>query len=268
MTKTVSQLTRRLASTANLSRVTATVCVRNGMRKERIDVDMDSNDVNTNGANGISNINDIDDIDSTGFVSSGAGVSDIDDTRAAQRPDVPELDADGIDGVTRSYQLRDDRRTIIFKGVKLATVSSERDGVQRWTDIDIYRTDAGRYVVNRVGVSVVAHSIDCSQVANKRRYGIDKIMPDECAPRHREPCPICRPDIIGLLETDPAGLTFEQDKHRTSIWDQAPAMIDSLYSQSTANQRALSGLMLWALSEAAKRDPLIMDAYNRVVEID
>lgn len=237
MTKTVSQLTRRLSSTADLSRVTATVCVRNDVREKRFDEAMDN--------------------------------SEMGDLRPEDTDADNEFDPDGdIDGVTRPYQLRDDRRVIIFTGVKLASVSSERRGVQRWTEIDIYRTDAGRYIVNRVGVSVVAHSVDCSQVASKKRYGIDKIMPDECAPRDREPCPICRPDIDAALDADPASLTFEQDKHRTSIWDQAAAMIDSLYTQNTHNQRALSSLMLWALSEAAKRDPVVMEAYNRVVEIE
>lgn len=239
MTKTaeVSHLTRRLSSTADLSRVSATVCVHSGVREKRFDDTME--------------------------------INEQDELHPVDTDTEADFDPDGdIDGVTRPYQLRDDRRVIIFTGVKLAGVSSERRGVQRWTDIDIYRTDAGRYIVNRVGVSVVAHSVDCSQVASKKRYGIDKIMPDECAPRDREPCPICRPDVEAALDADPASLTFEQDKHRTSIWDQATAMIDSLYTQNTHNQRALSSLMLWALSEAAKRDPVVMEAYNRVVQID
>jgi hypothetical protein len=180
-------------------------------------------------------------------------------------PDVREIDDPRE---PRRYQLRDDRKKVAFTGICLASISSKRTGVQRWTQVSIFRTEAGRYIVERIGVSVVAHRIDCDNVANKKPYGIDALMPDEAPVSERQPCNICKPDIKELLRTDPASLTFEQDKHRTQIWERADDMVGSLYTQRTSpGQRALSGLMLWVLDEASKVDPIISEVYNRVEEI-
>lgn len=173
------------------------------------------------------------------------------------------------DDSPQKYQLRDDKRRVAFTGSCIASVSSKRPGVQRWTQVSIFRTSgAGRYIVERVGVSVVAHRVDCPQVATKKPYGLDSLMPDEAAPAERQACPVCKPDVAEFMKTDPASLTFEQDKHRTQIWEDAREMVDSLYTARTSpGQRALSGLMLWVLDEASKVDPVIAAVYNRVVEI-
>jgi hypothetical protein len=195
-------------------------------------------------------------------------------TRVLSKPtvedDVLEEDAQTpreADGVLRHYRLYNDRQSVIFQGYLLASVSSERDGVQRWTEIEIFRTKGGRYIVNKVGVSVVVHLIDCPEVSTKKRHGIADLLPEETPPRDREPCPVCNPDVWGLLDTDPASLTFEQDRHRTDTYLDPQEMIEDLYIIKSG-KRVLTTIVLSALDEASKSDPVVAATYNRTIYID
>lgn len=183
--------------------------------------------------------------------------------RTTNHHDPVDLDTDKE---SKRIQLRDGNRIVAFTGVKLASVSSEREDSLRWTEIDIYRSDAGRFILNRVGVSVVAHTIDCDQVQGKKRHGIDRLELDETPPKHREPCSACNPDILALLHTDPASLTFEEDRSWAAICDDAHSMIEALYT-TRQGVRALSSLASSALADAASQDPVVAAAYNVVVEL-
>ena len=53
---------------------------------------------------------------------------------------------------------RDDNTDLRFSGVELAHVSSEKpDGPssQRWTELTLYKTNSGKYVVQKIGVSIL-----------------------------------------------------------------------------------------------------------------
>ena len=53
---------------------------------------------------------------------------------------------------------RDDNTDLRFLGAEIAHVTSEKpDGPssKRWTELTLYKTDSGKYVVHKVGVSLL-----------------------------------------------------------------------------------------------------------------
>lgn len=84
------------------------------------------------------------------------------------------------DGTTTTYELSDRERTVRFAGVMLGEATSRwrthsghsdtyarrfsRCGACRWTEVRVYRTEAGSYVVETVGRSLVPDEVDLSRV--------------------------------------------------------------------------------------------------------
>lgn len=48
---------------------------------------------------------------------------------------------------------RDNNAVLTFEGVVLATTSSRRAGQNRWTELTLYKTDSGKYVIESIGKS-------------------------------------------------------------------------------------------------------------------
>jgi EXLDI family protein len=55
----------------------------------------------------------------------------------------------------QKYTVTDHSRSIVFTGVLLGHASSAEEKKTRWTEMDIYLTAAGQYVVTGVGQSTV-----------------------------------------------------------------------------------------------------------------
>ena len=65
---------------------------------------------------------------------------------------------------TTLYELRHDDRIVPFHGELLGEASSHEAGRMRWHEIRIYQTDAGSFVVERVGKSIILGETDRSKV--------------------------------------------------------------------------------------------------------
>lgn len=63
-----------------------------------------------------------------------------------------------------TYQVRDSSRLITFDGDLLGFASSEREGVPRWTEMSVYLTDGGSYVLEKVGRSIMCHMPECPEI--------------------------------------------------------------------------------------------------------
>lgn len=67
-------------------------------------------------------------------------------------PDAPEV---------RTYTLkRDGQRNLVLDGVLLGEASSRRGDQERWFEVRIFRTEAGRFVVAGAGRSIVDGETD------------------------------------------------------------------------------------------------------------
>jgi len=163
-------------------------------------------------------------------------------------------------------------------GTLLARLSTMRESVPRWTEVYLWRSRNGIFVLHVIGVSLVAHDRSCLNVAGKAHYGVDRIDPhgltdvrlrarQEAAVKDREPCTICRPDIAMLLKQDVAALTFEPNRH-AALWCKDPReLFDAVYADVFEN-RTVSSIVESCLNLAVEADPLIAEAASRRVKIE
>lgn len=92
------------------------------------------------------------------------------------------------------YEILDRVRRIRFNGRMIGKASTQREGGgPRWTDITIYVTEAGSYVIQREGVSLVYHRAESSCRGGELVRNED-ILEDSV------PCSVCQPPNIDGLD--------------------------------------------------------------------
>lgn len=119
-------------------------------------------------------------------------------------------------------------RELVFTGTRLGGASSFVEGKQRWTEVEIYVTTAGSYVVSGVGQT------------NVRRGD--------------------------LVWDDRAGIEVQADRDEEPIrWvhvsETAEGAVESLYQEDAASTRYLTKVARQALREAAGRDDSLRRAF-------
>lgn len=152
------------------------------------------------------------------------------------------------------FAVQDGFRRITFDGDLLARASSKRPGVWRWTDLALYRTQAGTYILEKIGASRVMHVRDCPEVV-------------EDLPRFQEVFPGEDPDDPGFEYHDCVpevydfpSLLVEKSRHWAQISDDPTSVIKSLmrYRQ---HSRWLPRTSTQLLERAAEVDETIRTAY-------
>jgi hypothetical protein len=75
----------------------------------------------------------------------------------------------------QTYEVFDQDRCLRFTGVLLGEASSQRPGKPRWTEVQIFKTQADQYVVHRVGRSSLPNEVDwhSSNVAEDPRGAVE-----------------------------------------------------------------------------------------------
>lgn len=155
------------------------------------------------------------------------------------------------------YEVRNGNRVLRFEGRHLANSSSRRAGSPRWIEFDLYKTEAGSYVLSRVGVSHVYHSVVCPLV---QRYGLHE-ADSSALTVDSVPCDDCNPD--GL---DPVVFP-ETFRYWTLVSEEPEAILDALYKEDHNGARYLTRVAERLLLEAAAQDAEI-DLIYRFEYID
>lgn len=157
------------------------------------------------------------------------------------------------------YQVRDRTRLLTFTGTMLGTVSSRQDSSQmRWTEMSLYRTDGGSYILEKVGRSVVTHIPGCIAIIGTiprfqdAHPGDD---PDEGYVYHD-----CVPD-----EYDFTQLLVEEDRFWAVIAQEPDKIVDALYRKQD-DMRFLPRVAMKLLEQASIEDPALARSW-RVEEI-
>ena len=156
--------------------------------------------------------------------------------------------------MTETYQVRDGVRLVSFDGVKLAEVSSQRSTSPRWTELTLYRTDTGRYVLSKIGRTVVLHMPGCpSIIGNLNRFVDDHPGedPDE-APWEPHVCVAADADIDELL--------VEETRYWAVVADTAADIIGHLHRKD-GGVTVLPRLSVNLLEQAAQVDADIADGF-------
>lgn len=164
------------------------------------------------------------------------------------------------------FKVRDGTtRTIEFEGQRLAEVSSRRTGSPRWTELRLYRTQSGVFVLEKVGASVVLHAPGCPE-----------ILPGTALPRFQAEYPGQDPaaDEWWWCETcgekaeqiDMPSLLVESNRYWAIISETPDEIVDSLYRRK-GGARTMPRMSLALLEEAARSSPEILDSYRSEVLI-
>ena len=150
------------------------------------------------------------------------------------------------------FEVKDGKRTIQFRGQKLAASSSRARYSSRWIEFTLYKTEGGTYVLHRLGVSTIFHASTCELVT---KYGLHETYNVDLSTT-AHPCEECRPSA-----SDP--LVYpELDRHWTLTTKDPEAILKALYRPDGSGGRYLTKVAERLLDDASDVDSEIDAAYR------
>jgi hypothetical protein len=150
------------------------------------------------------------------------------------------------------YEVKDGSRILQFSGRLLGESSSKRGDSTRWIEFRLYKTENGKYILSRVGVSLVFHSSTCPLV---KRYGLTEAHPTDIKD-DALPCEECLP------ERDLPIVFPEKERTWAQVSDEADPVLDALYKYDQNGARYLTHVAQRLLEEAAEADENIDRVYK------
>jgi hypothetical protein len=152
------------------------------------------------------------------------------------------------------YTIQNGKRLLKFNGEKLAHSSSKTKQSVRWVEFTLYRTTNGQYVLERTGISVIYHSVNCP--VTRRNNSTVTPLPSEAISDSMVPCQECRP-----TREYEQYLVPESARHRAQVCQTAASVVSSLKQFDDNNTEYLTNVASRLLEQASELDPLISDAY-------
>lgn len=110
----------------------------------------------------------------------------------------------------RTYEVRDSISPVQFQGSLLAEISNESDQRNRWTEVRLFRTESGRYVLNVIARSVVFHSPTGCATANGERTTARDALDEDGVP--------CRNCMSSPPIDSRSTVVLEGDRHQTRVF--------------------------------------------------
>lgn len=123
-------------------------------------------------------------------------------------------------------QVRDGDRILTFDGRLLGSVSSREEGKDRWTEMRVFQTHGGSYILEKVGRSIRLHMPGCSDIINTLPR-FQEVHPGEDPEHGYSWCSRCSPEIGE--EYDFTKLLVEEDRFWATLSDDADIIIKALY---------------------------------------
>jgi hypothetical protein len=177
-------------------------------------------------------------------------------------------------GIETRYEIKDGAKNITFMGWLLGSASSQTQDSLRWTELELYRTLSGAYILAKVGRSDVFHSEDCDRrdrngkpmSKGKRFATLEEAMPEDADPEDYledwfVPCPDCSPEF-----TD-SPVWVERDIYSAPVHSSALRAVNALY-QTKGSNRFLSRIARELLEQATSKDAAIRAAVDTPIEIE
>ena len=128
----------------------------------------------------------------------------------------------------QKFTVQDHERSFAFAGVLLGHASSETPSRKRWSEMSIYRTEAGTYIIAGVG---------------QTRVKKGDVVWDDDEGR----------DVIAEVDETPRAWAH--------ICESAEGAIQRLYLYDNDNVRYMTRVARYALEEAIKHDQALKDAF-------
>lgn len=163
----------------------------------------------------------------------------------------------------KNYKVRDGLDVIEFVGERIGHASTRKPDKVRWTEVDIYRTRAGNYVVVRVGASVQYHRAGskCASGITITGYQIGASS---------EPCDVCDPDVPEDVEFNPEeSFVHEVTRSQADVVEDAESVRRVLeHANPSPSTPRLSWVAREALRIAAAVDPALEQSSREVRHVD
>ena len=174
-------------------------------------------------------------------------------------------------GIEQRFETKDGPRTITFVGWLLGEADSRPTGEQpsRWTELVLFKTIGGQYLLEKVGRSDVFHNESCEPKKGRRWENLFEALPENIDD-DTEPedffvaCERCMPEFMDRP------VWVEKDIHTTSMFSSAYEVLQALYrpdTRNTANQY-LSRVARALLDQAVERDEAIRQVLTNPVQVD
>jgi hypothetical protein len=164
----------------------------------------------------------------------------------------------------RDHTVRDGDRALTFFGTELAfesTFGASRRGQPRlfddlrWTEMTIYRTIDGRYVLETIGRSDVYHQVTDPPGC---KYGTVTLARD--LDSDRRPCVVCKPSPARQLETNDK-VSVELDRYSARIVNTAEELVAACHDTDESGYHYLTNSARKVLAAAADKDDAVSRAY-------
>lgn len=149
-------------------------------------------------------------------------------------------------------QVRDGSRLLTFDGELLASISSrDSEAKDRWTDMAVYKTAGGSYILEKVGRSVRLHMPGCPDILKDLPL-FQQAHPGEDPEVGYSWCDVCSPPIGE--EYDFPSLLCEEDRYWATISTEPEVIIDALWRKREGYRR-LPRISVQLLTELSAVDP-------------
>lgn len=133
-------------------------------------------------------------------------------------------------------QVRDGSRLLSFDGELLATASSRTPDRDRWTEMRIYRTSGGSYILEKVGRSIRLHMPGCGDILPGKDLPLfQSEHPGDDPEVGYSWCERCSPPIGE--EYDFPSLLVEEDRFWATISTDPEVIIDALWRKREGYRR-------------------------------
>lgn len=159
-----------------------------------------------------------------------------------------------VTGSEERFNVKDGQRPLTFQGWKIADADSQSGSDVRWTELTLYKTLSGRYVLEKIGRSDVFHSDACK----RRSKGVKFTSLDDALGDVEEsdldveeifvPCTECHPSF------DDEPVWAERDISAVAVFESAEKLVQSLFRRDNDNMKFLSRVSRALLDEAALHD--------------
>lgn len=155
-----------------------------------------------------------------------------------------------------------------FRGELIAEADTKGRPPRRWVEIRLYALDDGKFMVHRIGQSMVYHQADTDCQTSTRRQSGDPAKTEDL-PDGAQSCDRCEPPYPDELEPGEA-IRLEWPRHTIDVVDTPDEVIRRLTTmrqrRGRMNSRIISEPVRDLLTEAARNDERFAEAMDAFTE--
>ena len=155
------------------------------------------------------------------------------------------------------HQVRDGATRIIEFDGELLGEAPDSDRGPRWTRLRLFKTDAGVYVLEKAGMSVVVHAPKCPDIIGSLPRFQEVHPGADPADGTWWICERCGNTAI----RDITKLLVETNRYWATITPDPAQVVDALYRRKNG-ARSMPRISLDLMDQAGEKDPTILEAFQ------